>query len=93
MTTLNHEHGHAVHFGQVGLPTYTVTAAIPSLLCASLSAVSPWIYDNYYSLPWERTADYLGDVGRGNYLPSASTAAAIYWRLTQAISFSLGVLT
>ena len=34
-------------------------------------------YKIYYSLPWERVADYLGDVERG-YLPGADTAGTLF---------------
>ena len=83
---LNHEYGHFVHFGQIGLGAYTVTTAIPSLICAGLSNVSPWIRENYYSLPTERTADFLGGVYRGDYLPSADSMAFMFWLFTQAVS-------
>ena len=81
---LNHEYGHAVHASQVGLPVYFVTTAIPSLIGAGLSGKIEWIDDNYYSLPWERTADYLGGVDRGDYLPGSNITAILFWLLTQA---------
>ena len=85
---LNHEYGHAVHASQVGLPVYFVTTAVPSLIGAGLSYVSPWVYENYYSLPWERTADYLGGVDRGNYLSGSNTAATLFWACTQLVGFA-----
>jgi hypothetical protein len=90
---LNHEYGHAVHASQVGLPVYAVTTAVPSLISAGLSSVSPWVRENYYSLPWERTADYLGGVDRGNYLSGSNTAATLFWLQTQAAGCLWGIVS
>lgn len=79
--TLNHEYGHAVHLQQVGISTYAVTTAIPSLVGAGLYHVSPYIQRNYDNLPWERTADYLGGVNRG-YAPGADAIGSIFWCYT-----------
>ena len=90
--TLNHEYGHYKHLKQVGMLTYTVTAALPSLTCAGLSDSVPWMKANYYSLPWERTADLLGGVERDSYLPGSRTVATIYLGLTWAVSIASGVI-
>ena len=51
---LNHEFGHSIQERFMG-PTYLFTVAIPSMIaCASgLNGAQ------YYSLPWERTADFF----------------------------------
>lgn len=89
---LNHEYGHAVHASQVGLPVYFVTTAIPSLIGAVLSKKVEWIDKNYYSLPWERTADYLGGVDRGDYLSGGNTAATLFWLQTQVAGIMWEIL-
>ena len=91
--TLNHEYGHAVHASQVGLPVYFATTAIPSLIGAVLSRKVEWIDKNYYSLPWERTADYLGGVDRGDYLSGSNTAATLFWLQTQVAGIMWEILT
>ena len=83
--TLNHEYGHSVHLGQIGLRDYFLTTAIPSLLGAALYNENSWISNNYFSLPWERVAAYCGNVNRG-YLPWADSAGSIFWIGTLIIS-------
>ena len=59
--TLNHEFGHGIQERFLGL-FYTSRVAIPSL--ASFNA--GFSKKVYYSLPWERTADYFGGVNRSS---------------------------
>ena len=79
--TLNHEYGHFVHFQTIGVVAYTFTTAIPSLIGAGISSFSSDVYENYYSLPWECTADYLGGVER-TYAPWANTLASLFYART-----------
>ena len=86
---LRHEYGHAVHFQQIGPLPYTITVAIPSVTCYWINQVAPGTF-NYYSLPWEYTADRLGDVpydapGR-NYSPKAIITGNLYYALTLVFS-------
>ena len=86
--TINHEYGHAQHLATVGIVSYTLTTAIPSLIGAGIAEsnipiLSSWISSNYYNLPWERIADYYGGVVR-NHAPIANTIGAIYWVYTFA---------
>jgi RHS repeat-associated protein len=81
-STLKHEYGHIVHQQIIGLPNYTTKVAIPSLICASMRKSNKFIDDNYMSLPWEHTAEILGDVNRGNYADWAGRAALIYFLWT-----------
>jgi hypothetical protein len=88
-TTLDHEYGHALHLNAAGIASYTVTAAIPSLIGAGIAEsnipiLSSWISSNYYNLPWERIADYYGGVDR-NHSPIANAIGAIYWVYTLSI--------
>ena len=83
-TVLKHEYGHAVHLQQVGLPTYAVTTAFPSLIGAGLASISDYVYANYYNLPWERVADYLGGVNRG-YVSGANTCGSLFWLYTYVV--------
>ena len=76
--TLSHEYGHAVHARQIGLVDYFFTTAIPSLIGAALYPDNTWIQDHYYSLPWERVAEYYGNVDR-RYSPWADSAGSIFW--------------
>ena len=76
--TLNHEYGHYVHMTQIGVATYTVTTAIPSLIGAGLTNAGMYPRECYFDLPWERTADYLGGVNR-QYLQGTNALASIFW--------------
>ena len=73
--TLKHEYGHALHFQQIGIGTYSITIALPSVIGA-LCNVQP-----YYNQPWERIANQLGECD-GDYPPEVNTWASIYWILT-----------
>ena len=90
-SVLKHEYGHRVHMDQIGVPAYLATVAVPSLASAALSYVSPFVYNNYESLPWENIAEQLGDVN-GTYLPGAEAAASVYWAYTLYISQILHVV-
>ena len=83
---LNHERGHTTHLSQIGASTYAKTVAIPSLIGAGLTHVSPFIRSNYESLPWENIAEQFGGVN-GSYLPGAITIGTIYWGYTILISW------
>ena len=88
-TTLDHKYGHALHLNAAGIASYTVTAAIPSLIGAGIAEsnipiLSSWISSNYYNLPWERIADYYGGVDR-NHSPIVNAIGAIYWVYTLSI--------
>ena len=87
--TLNHEYGHVIHFAMVGPIDYFTTTAIPSLVGAAISgngsSFQRFVRDNYYNLPWERTADYFGGVNRG-YAPYANTSGSLFWIYTLIVS-------
>ncbi len=63
--TLNHEYGHGVQERILG-SLYLTRVAIPSFIYfwATLNTTATDI--DYYSTPWERTADYFGGVNREN---------------------------
>ena len=80
--TVRHEYGHSVHFSQIGAKNYLVAVAIPSL-------IGYWTdvpYTEYYSLPWEYTADMLGNVkrdgGEYTYTPWIREHWKLYWGAT-----------
>ena len=66
--TLNHEWGHNLQLSLAGFAKYGLRLALPSLIGRLISdhkatgGIRKWVSDNYYSLPWERTADYFGGV-------------------------------
>ena len=67
-----------VQISLMGWVNYTVTIAIPSL-CSDPDA------EDYYSNPWERTADWFGGVGCHTYLPGS-----LEWGISQ---FFLGPIS
>jgi hypothetical protein len=63
---LNHEWGHLVQETFLG-PNYIPLVAIPSLITHEIDPRDRY----YYSMPWERTADFFGESKRNfNYYPS-----------------------
>ena len=52
--TIRHEWGHTVQQSLMGTPKFLIRIAIPSLIGVSLYV------DDYYSQPWERSADFFG---------------------------------
>jgi len=61
--TIKHEFGHSIQERILGFSFWT-TVAIPSMLYFKFGSSEDI---DYYSTPWERTADWLGGVNRGNY--------------------------
>ncbi len=57
--TVKHEWGHFVQLGIVGIPKFLSFFAVPSMLSGNSQ--------NYYSLPWERSADLIGGVSGNNW--------------------------
>ena len=70
--TLNHEWGHTQQEEQMGTLSYIVNIALPSV--ANMIKGT----GDYYSQPWERSADYLGGVDRGNYASGSLEKALTY---------------
>ncbi|WMJ23167.1 hypothetical protein RBG61_00485 [Paludicola sp. MB14-C6] len=58
--TVKHEYGHFVQLQYLGTLKYIKKIAIPSVS-------SKATHDEYYSQPWERSADIFGGVQRPNY--------------------------
>lgn len=77
--TVKHEYGHTVQESILGLCRYVKYIALPSMRSRDVP------YEEYYSLPWEYTADLLGQVCRsgGNYAyhPNAEEEAAALFAL------------
>ncbi|MDO4816043.1 MAG: hypothetical protein Q4A83_05495 [Bacillota bacterium] len=69
--TVNHEYGHFLQLQTMGLNVFITQIAIPSLLS------DPYA-DDYYSAPWERSADIFGGVDRGNYTENSDVKAIAY---------------
>ncbi|MBR2335390.1 MAG: RHS repeat-associated core domain-containing protein [Clostridia bacterium] len=61
INTVKHEYGHYIQLQLLGLRRYIQYVAIPSVNSGHVP------YDKYYSLPYEASADILGDVQRAGY--------------------------
>lgn len=59
---------------QIGTLSYIVNIALPSVVNMIKGT------GDYYSQPWERSADYLGGVDRGNYTEGSLVRANAYLR-------------
>ena len=64
--TLNHEWGHGVQERKFG-PAYFFKVFVPSVAYYWYNVKVNGTSRDYYSMPWERTADWLGRVNRCNY--------------------------
>ena len=73
--TVRHEYGHSVHYSIIGPDKYFRYVFVPSLI-GYWSGVS---YGEYYSQPWEYTADILGQADRKDYTYSAVGEDTFYW--------------
>lgn len=65
-TTLRHEYGHSVQEKLLG-PAYLFNVAVPSVVYYWYDVKNNGSSKDYYSMPWERTADWLGGVNRRSY--------------------------
>ena len=67
---IKHELGHFVQLSILGVPKFVVFFAVPSMLSGGSS--------NYYSLPWERSADLFGGVSGSNWSSPHTSNSDIY---------------
>ena len=73
--TVKHEWGHTVQQSLIGTPKYLTKIAIPSAIGC---IINPSL-KVYYSLPWERSADFFGGVYRSTgYYEDSDTVAGVY---------------
>ena len=77
IATLNHEYGHYVQLSQIGWVKYIAKIMIPSLK----GFWFPIPDTDYYSQPWEYTADLFGEANRywHTYSDDAHEKAMTYW--------------
>ena len=61
--TIKHEYGHSIQERLLG-PLYITNIAIPSVIYNIYDSKTSGSTLDYYSTPWERTADWLGGVNR-----------------------------
>ena len=81
---VKHEYGHILQLNQVGFATYTSMVAVPSLIGYGLTEANILPDELYYNLPWERSADYLGNANR-SYMSWANTVGSIYWGIASVV--------
>ena len=73
--TIKHEWGHTVQQSLVGTQKFMDRIAIPSVISCIANPSSKI----YYSLPWERTADFFGGVYRSTgYYAGSDVVAGLY---------------
>ena len=70
--TVKHEWGHTVQQSLMGTQKYMMRIAVPSLIGAALKV------DDYYSQPWERSADFFGGATH-SYSDNSDFWAVIYF--------------
>ncbi len=72
--TVKHEWGHTVQESVMIMPKYMTRIAAPSVVGC---IVNPSM-KTYYSLPWERSADFFGGANRTEYYAGSDVAAGLY---------------
>ena len=72
--TVKHEWGHNVQDTLIGTPKFIFHIAVPSMIGCAINPSD----QIYFSLPWERLADYFGGVDSGYYLPGSDIGAFLY---------------
>ena len=73
--TVKHEWGHTVQQSLIGTPKYMTRIAAPSIISCIANPSSK----TYYSLPWERTADFFGGANRSTgYYAGSDVVAGWY---------------
>ena len=70
--TVKHEWGHTVQQSLMGTPKFMTRIAVPSLIGAALNV------DDYYSQPWERSADFFGGATH-SYSDNSGFWAGLYY--------------
>ena len=79
-TTLNHEYGHYIQERTLGTVKYTAVIMIPSMITYGIDQVFPMSNEDYFSKPWEYSADILGGVTRPYpYNDGASFRGNLYY--------------
>ena len=88
-TTVKHEYGHSVQWKILGTPKYIAAVAAPSVITWTFS--DKLSEDEYYSMPWERSADYFGKVSRpkskSRYYNHASIAVSFAYLSIVALAY------
>ena len=71
---LNHEWGHNIQEKILGSPLYMIRIAIPSMIGCALR----YNDEEYFSFPWERSADFFGNVNRSHGYSSSIESSLVY---------------
>jgi len=71
---VKHEWGHTVQQSLMGTPKYLIQIAVPSFIGANSNLND----DVYFSLPWERSADFFGGANNGPYLDGLGFRVGLY---------------
>ena len=77
INTVKHEWGHTVQQSLIGTPKYLARIALPSIIGCIANPPSK----TYYSLPWERSADFFGGVVSTDYYEGSGIVAGWYFML------------
>lgn len=83
--TVKHEYGHTKQLDELGLPTYLGTVVVPSVICYALTELEVIDRKYYFSFPWERKADELGQT-TDTYMPGSKEISDAYFAGTKLIS-------
>jgi hypothetical protein len=71
--TILHEWGHTVQENFVGTTDFLLFYGIPSMICSTTK-----MGEEYFSMPWERTADIFGRASRDEYISDSESWAWAY---------------
>lgn len=78
---VKHEYGHTIQERILG-PIYISNIAIPSIIYCQYHNITNQPYDTYFSVPWERTAEWLG---RAKNSSSGYKKYSLIWGIAENI--------
>ena len=80
--TINHEWGHVAQLSTLSLGKYALGIVLPSVIGNIISnqntKLGKWVDDNYYNLPWERSADFWLGANSGNHAKDSLEISLLY---------------
>ena len=82
---VRHDYGHTQQLKELGVFTYTTTVVIPSVTGYIIDVIVGMENELYYSLPWERQADIMGQANRLHTV-WADKGANVYWTWSKVMS-------
>ena len=82
---VRHEYGHTQQLKELGILTYISTVVVPSVTGFMVDVIADMSESMYYSLPWERQADIMGNANH-DHSGWADGVSQAYWTWSKFVS-------